>query len=171
MCNRTVRTYSFTIQFVLDRFKSHEKCDKAVNTFVFDSGPDWYMTKELCGKGVSEDPFMLKYCPDKCKTQEMCDKAVDFNLLALKFVPDYFVTNKMIEKLDSAFLQWLYKLGDLYSDFVTFFSEDLDHNIIIFDNINLDDEYFNYCDPDTINHVKLMGWYKKHTQRKSLTKR
>ena len=43
----------------------------------------------------------------------------------------------------------------------TFFSKDLGPNSIILDNINLDDEHFDYCDPGTINHVRVMGWYNK----------
>ena len=63
-------------------------CNEALNIcpVVFASVPDWYLTKILCDKFVSEDPFMLKYCHDKDKTHEMCDKAVDSCLLALKFV-------------------------------------------------------------------------------------
>ena len=30
------------------------------------------------------------------------------------------------------------------------------------DNINPDDEQFNYRDPKTINHVRLIGWYNKY---------
>ena len=52
--------------------------------------------------------------------------------------------------------------GDLCSDFVTFFSEDMDPNSTTHDNINLDDEHFDYCDPETINHVRFMGWYYKY---------
>ena len=78
----------------------------------------------------------------------MCDKAVDSCLLALKFVPDQFLTNNMIEKLDSAILSEDYIIfGDLASDFVTFFSNDCGPNNVTLDNINLDDEYFDYCDP------------------------
>ena len=31
----------------------------------------------MCGRVVSKDHFMLKYCHDKYKTQEMCDEAVE----------------------------------------------------------------------------------------------
>ena len=56
----------------------------------------------MCGKAVSNDPFMLKYYLDRCKTQEKSHNVVDHFLPALKFVPDWFVTSKMIEKLDDA---------------------------------------------------------------------
>ena len=52
-------------------------------------------------KGVSKEPFMLKYCPDRYNTKEMYDKAVDAFLPTLKFVPLSFITNKMLEKLDN----------------------------------------------------------------------
>ena len=42
----------------------------------------------MCGKVVTKDLFMLKYCLDKYKTQEVCDKAVDSVLPTLKFFPD-----------------------------------------------------------------------------------
>ena len=43
------------------RHKTQKMCDKAVDTcpFVFDSVPDWYMTKEMSDKVVSEEPFIL----------------------------------------------------------------------------------------------------------------
>ena len=64
----------------------------------------------------------------------------------------------MIEKLDDAVFSDDYMMfGDLESDFVTFFNEDFGPNSIILDNINLGDEYFDYCDRETINHVRLMG--------------
>ena len=31
----------------------------------------------MCGRVVSEDPFLILHCPDKYKTQRMCDEAVD----------------------------------------------------------------------------------------------
>ena len=88
----------------------------------------------------------------------MCDEAVDDFLLALKFVPHWFVTSKMIEKFDSAvFPDDQIVFGDLDSDFVTFFSKDICLNSITLDNINLDDDSFDYYDPGTINRVRLMG--------------
>ena len=102
----------------------------------------------------------------------MCDKAVDSCLLALKFAPDCFVTTKMIEKLDSAVFPDDYIIfSDLDSDFVTLFSEDIGLNSITIDNINLDDDHFDFCDPKTINHVTLTGKYNKYKQNKASKKR
>ena len=71
-------------------------------------------------------------------------------MLPLKFVPDRFVTSKIIEKFDSAvFSDDHIAFGDLDSAFVTFFSRDLGLNSIILDNINLDDNRFDYCDSET----------------------
>ena len=42
--------------------------------FVFDYNLDRYKTQEICGRVVSEYPFLIIYCPDKYKTQKMCDK-------------------------------------------------------------------------------------------------
>ena len=101
----------------------------------------------------------------------MCDKAVDSCLLALKFVPDCFVKAKMIEKLDSAVFPDDYIVfSDLDPGFVTLFSEDIGLNSITIDNINLDDDHFDFCDPKTINHVTLMGKYNKHKQPKASKK-
>ena len=89
-------------------------------------------------------------------------------IASLKFVPDWFITNKMIEKLDCAVFSIDYNIfGDLDSDFDTFFSEDVVLNSISFDNTNLDDEHFDHCDPEIINHVRHMGWYNKYKQRKA----
>ena len=101
-------------------------------------------------------------------TQEMCDKVVDSSLLALKFVPDWFATGRIIEKLDSAVFPNNYvPFGDLDSDFIAFFSKDADLNSINFDNINLYDDHFDYCDPETINHVRFIVWHIKYTQCKA----
>ena len=42
-------------------------CDKAVNicAFPFTSVSDQYITREMCDKVVSIEPFMLIYCPNK----------------------------------------------------------------------------------------------------------
>ena len=65
---------------------------------VFGFVPDRYKFAGICGKIVSEDPFILKYCVDRYNTQEMRDKAVDAFLPALKFVPDWFLTKKNLLK-------------------------------------------------------------------------
>ena len=59
----------------------------------------------MCGRVVSEDPFLIVYCPGKYKTQKMCDKAVDDSLAALKLIPDWFVTSKMIKDFSLLFTQ------------------------------------------------------------------
>ena len=61
----------------------------------------------------------------------MYDKAVDSYLPALKFVPDWFVPSKIIEKLDhSVFSNDDIVFGDIDSDIVTFFSNDIGLNSI-----------------------------------------
>ena len=71
----------------------------------------------------------------------MCDKAVDFYLLALKGVPDCFVISEFIEKLDDAvFSNDDLVFGDINSDIVTFFSNDIGLNSLnLNSNINLND--------------------------------
>ena len=66
MCNKAVSSHPSTIQFVPDRFKTHEMCDKGLDSclFAFDSAADWYITQEFWDKVTFEVPFMLKYCPD-----------------------------------------------------------------------------------------------------------
>ena len=54
--------------------------------------------------------------------------------------------------------------------FVTFFSRDTNLNSVTLDNINLDDNGFDYCDPETINQVRLIGCYNKYKQRKASKK-
>ena len=64
----------------------------------------------MCGRVVSEDPFLIAYCPDKYITQKMCDEAIDHFLATLKLDLDWFVTSKMIKKLFTA----LYTEGTLF---------------------------------------------------------
>ena len=98
----------------------------------------------------------------------MCDNAVDSCLQALKFVPDWFVTSKVIEELDSAVFSNDYIVfGDLNSDFGTFFSSYIGLNSMTPDNVGLDDVHFDYCDPETINHVKLIALHDKYNQHKA----
>ena len=148
-------------------------CYKAVTTcpFVFDSIPDRYKTQEMVNNVGSEDPYMLKYCLYKYKTQEMCDKAVNSYLLALNFVPDWFVTNKIIDKLYSAMFSNHQMVLDLDPDFVTLFSNIIGLDSLTLDSINLDDNSFEYCDPEIISNVRLVGLYHRFTQRKACKER
>ena len=82
----------------------------------------------------------------------------DSCLVASKFDPDWSVMSKVIEKPVSAvFSEGYVFFDDLASHFVTFFSEDKDHNSINLDNINLDDDHFEYCVPETVNHDLRVG--------------
>ena len=64
--------------------------------------------------------------------------------------------SKVIEKpVSTVFSEGYIFFGDLASHFVTFFSEDKDHNSINLDNINLD--HFEYCVPETVNHNLRVG--------------
>ena len=68
-----------------------------------------------------------------------------------------FISN-IIERLESGvFFDDHIVFGDLDSDFVTFFIKDIGLKSITLDNINVDGDNFHFCDPETINHVKLMG--------------
>ena len=69
-------------------------CFKAVDTFchfVFDSVSIQYETKDMCGKAVSNDPFILKYSLRRYKTKEICNKAVDDFIRA--YLHDALFTN------------------------------------------------------------------------------
>ena len=149
------------LQFVAECYKTQEICVKAVDTcsFVFNSVRDRYKTQEMSDKVFSKEPFTLKYCLHRCKTQDMCDKVVDLYLLILKFIPDWFIMCRMIEKHDNAlFSNDDIVFGDIVSDIVTFFSNDIDLNSININNINLDDDIFHDYLLEIINHVTLVGW-------------
>ena len=62
-------------------------------------------------------------------------------------------------------------ISDLDSDFVTFFSNDIDLNNIILGNINLYDDSFDDSDLETFGHVRLIAWNKRFKQRKVCKKR
>ena len=77
----------------------------------------------------------------------------------------------MIEKLDNAIFSNDYIVfGDLDSDFVAFFSSGIGVNSLTLANTNLDDNNFDDCGPETINHVKLMPWHNKYKQRNASKK-
>ena len=88
---------------------------------------------------------MLKYHPDRYKTYKIYDKAVDAYVLALKFV---------IEKLDNAiFCNNDIIFSDMDFDIITFFSDDIALNITMLNNVNLDYDDLDDCNPKIINHV------------------
>ena len=65
MCNETVNTYSSTIKFVLEYYKTQEMCDTPVILVLLfvDSVPDLYKTRQICGRAVTEDSFMKYIAP------------------------------------------------------------------------------------------------------------
>ena len=100
----------------------------------------------------------------------MCDKAVDTCPFEIDF-PGWYFTSNMIEKLDSnVFSNNDIVFGKLDSDFVTFFSNAIGLNSITLYSINLDDDNFDDCDPETICHVRLTAWYNRYKQRKASKK-
>ena len=69
--------------------------------------------------------------------------------------------SKMIKKLDNGVLSNDdLSFGDIDSDTVTFFSNDIGLNSINLNNINLDYYNFDDYDPEFNNHLRLMAWYK-----------
>ena len=65
----------------------------------------------------------------------------------------------MLEKLYNAVFSNDVYLDDVYSDIVTFFSDDMDHNPIDLNDINLDYVAFDEDDPTSIVLVRRMAWY------------
>ena len=62
----------------------------------------------------------------------------------------------------------LYNESDIDSEFVTYFNNDIGLNIKNLSNIKLDNNSFDHCDPDTINH--LTAWYNRYPQHKTYKK-
>ena len=52
--------------------------------------------------------------------------------------------------------------GYIDYDIATFFSNDVDLSSINLYNVNLDDDNFDDCDPENINHIGLMAWYNRY---------
>ena len=75
MCHKSVDDYSIALEFIPDRYKTQEMCDRI----------------------ISDDPFSLGYAPDK-----ICDEAVTDFIRTLGFVSYWFVTSKIIIKLFTA---------------------------------------------------------------------
>ena len=66
MRDKCPNTSPSVMQFVPEYYKIQKIFVKAVDTwsFVFDSAPDQYNNQEMCDKGLSKDPFLLKHCLD-----------------------------------------------------------------------------------------------------------
>ena len=103
--------------------------------------------------------------------KKKCEKTIDSYLQALIFIHEWFVTSKMIEKLDNAVFSKDDKVfGDIDSFIVTFFSNDIGLNIINLRNNNLEDDNFDDCDPNNINHVRIMANYNRYKQHRACKK-
>ena len=113
---------------------------------------------------------MLKYYPDRYKIQEISDKTVDTGLPVLKFVPDWLVTSNMIEKLGNViFSNYDVVFGGMDSVWYCYILNNMNLN----NNINLDDDKFDYYDSETIDHLRFMAWwktYKHHNHGKRIIK-
>ena len=180
MCNKAVDNYPHTLRFVPECYKTQVMCDKVVNTYssTIKFAPECYKTQNIWDKVFNKcflaffifliDIKIKQYVSDQYKTQRMCEKAFDDCLTALKFLPDWFVKSKMI-KIFTA----------LYADEnILHFSEDSGNVAFIcngmgilnidLNNINLDDNNYDECYPDTIIHVKLLAWHIKFEKGKAL---
>ena len=126
--------------------------------FAFDSILDWYKTKVMCDRVVSEDPFLIVYCYDEYKTQRMCDEAVDDCLVALKFISDWFVRSKIIKNvllLCSQMITYPLFGNAIFScNEMGILNTDLNH-------INLDDTSHKEDDPEIIIHIRLLAGHIK----------
>ena len=104
------------LQFVQDRFKTREMCEKAVEKVpcLLCYVPDHLKTQGMCGKAVDHNPLQLGYVPDHLKTKDMCEKVVEAGLSLLKYVPHWFVTHQQIKIWhdnddyynDDEFIEW-----------------------------------------------------------------
>ena len=74
MYKHVVKKLPYLLRYLLDRYKTHQMCDKA----------------------ILENGGRLKSVPDCYKNQEMCNKAVDDYLHALEFVPECYKTQKNV---------------------------------------------------------------------------
>ena len=61
--------------------------------------------------------------------------------------------------------------GDLNSDFVIFFSNDVGLKSVTLDNIDIDDDNFDDCDLGTNSLVGVMAWHINLSDAKHLKKR
>ena len=81
------------------------------------------------------------------------------------------LTSEITEKLDNAvFSNDDIVFGDIDTDFVTFFWNDIALNSINLTIINLDHDNFHDCDSKTINHIRLMASYNRFKQNKGCKK-
>ena len=129
-----------------DKYKTQEVYDKAVDSclLALKFVPDWFVKNEMIEKLDSVQIQTFFWSVFSCVRTEYGDlwsKLDTFQTVV--FSNDYIV------------------FRDLDSYFFTFFSIDIGLNIIALDDIDLDDYYFDYLNPETINHVKLMAWHNK----------
>ena len=60
---------------------------------------------------------------------------------------------------------------DTDSSILTFLSNDVGFNSINLSIVNIDDDNYNDCDLETINHVGLMACYNRYKQQKARKKK
>ena len=65
--------FSYSLEYVPDRFKTHEMCNEAVKAgtwpWVLKYVPGQYITREMCSMVMCMEPWLLKIIPDRFKTQ------------------------------------------------------------------------------------------------------
>ena len=82
MCDKVANTYSSTMKFVPECYKTQEMCDKDFNKrfLRFFYIPDHYKTHKMCDKISSNDSVFDK-------TQQKCNEAVDGCLQFYQHLP------------------------------------------------------------------------------------
>ena len=117
------------------------KCNKAVDRcfIVFDFIPNRYKTNEMCDRVVSKNSFKLMYCVNR-----FCNEAV--SLPALNFILDWVFTSKYIKKLPSALyvddeiLYFKETSGDAIFTCIEMGIPSVDLNNIALNNTNYDED-------------------------------
>ena len=82
MCKPAVKKIPYLVRYiykVLDQFKTHKMCYKAIlrNGGALKSVPDCYKNKKMCKKAFENYRHALEFVPECYKTHNMCGKAVD----------------------------------------------------------------------------------------------
>ena len=98
-CNKAVEVGPWQLMYVPNHFKTQEMCKKTVdiNPSFLRLIPDHLRTQEMRNKAVYDHPCILGDVPDHFKTQEMCNEAVGWRICRVMYVPDWFITQQQID--------------------------------------------------------------------------
>ncbi len=99
LCDKAFSQNINAIRYFPDKYKDADKCDIAVRYDISNIAyiPDQFKTKIMCRKAIKNSGALLEYIPEKYKDYELCELAVQSNASVLQFVPDVIKDEKICD--------------------------------------------------------------------------